>query len=144
VDSGKVTLVLEFVNSSNDTFNFEGINGWIETENILEFGGNLFVEYSYDFYLRSDLLEHLGINYEGDSYSLAKGEDITIIYSYDPTRNQMKFNDREITSEMMDLFFQPSNDSLFLQVFRSGLDKKVKNGSELDKRLIEYLRTKIN
>jgi len=86
--------VLEFVNSSNDTFNFEGINGWIETENIQEFGGNLFVEYSYDFYLRSDLLEHLGINYEGDSYSWPKGEDITIIYSYDPTRNQMKFNDR--------------------------------------------------
>ncbi len=144
VESGKVSLVLEFIDSSNDSFNYAGINGKIETNNIREYGGDIFVKYSYDLYLRYDLIQDLGIEFEGNSYSLFDEDEVTIIYSYDPVTNQLVYNDHNISQEMMEYFFQPSNDSLFLKAFNNKLDEKYSQGSNLDRKLIDYLRRNKN
>ena len=138
IELGKVYLVLEFVEDSNDTFNHKGINGRIKSENVEEYGGQIFFDYSYELYPHSDVLDNLNI--QDESFILIKKEKEVVIYSYDETTKKLVKNENTITSEMEKYFFEPGNDSLFLKAFSKDLDKILETGTLNEKRVVEYLR----
>jgi len=142
IELGKVYLVLEFVEDSNDTFNHKGINGRIKSENVEEYGGQIFFDYSYELYPHSVVLENLDI--QDESFTLIKKEKEVVIYSYDETKKKLVQNENTITSEMEKYFFEPGNDSLFLKAFSKDLDKILETGTINEKKVVEYLRKNKN
>ncbi len=142
IESGKVYLVLEFVDDSNDTFNDKGINGRVESENIHEYGGQIFVDYSFELYPHEAVLEKLGI--PDEPFPLIKKEKEVVIYSYDNTKKRLVQNENCITSEMERYFFEPGNDSIFLKAFSKDLDMILETGTLNEKKVVEFLRKNKN
>jgi hypothetical protein len=142
IEACKVSMVLEFVDDSNDTFNYKGINGRIKSENIDEYGGQIFFDYSIELYPHEVILEKLGISDE--SLILIKKEKEVVIYSYDNTKMKFVQNENGITSEMEKYFFEPGNDSLFLKAFSKDLDRILETGTVNEKKVVEFLRKNKN
>ena len=142
IDSGKVHLVAEFVDDSNDTFNDIGINGRIKTDNIEEYGGQIFLDYSFDLYPHEAILQKLGITEE--SLLLIKKEKQVVIYTYDNTKKKLVQNEHSVTSAMEKYSFAPGNDSLFLKAFTKDLDLIIEKGTENQKKVVKYLRKNKN
>jgi len=99
----------------------------LKTWNIPEFGGIYLSNNSIElFILGSRLVWNIFGKYIMRWLNILwpKGEDINLsIYSYEPKleNSEWNLNDRGDYFEMMDLFFQPSNDSLLpFRSFRSG------------------------
>jgi len=108
-------------------------------------GGNLFVEYSYGLLLKNPTCwKHSWIKLWGGLNSLwAKEKTSLIIYSYDPTRNQMKFNwSWDYFLKLMDLSFNLAMIRLFFRSFAvtDRSQKTVRTGIKANS---NYLRTKI-
>lgn len=138
IDNGKVYLVDEFIDNSNETSNNKGINGMIKTSNIQEYGGQIFLYYSFDLYPHKTVLQQLGITEE--SLSLIEKEKQAVIYSYDSAKKKLVQNGDYVTSDMEKYAFEPGNDSLFLKAFSKDLDLIMENGTENQKKVVRYLR----
>jgi hypothetical protein len=138
VFEGKVYLVLEVADDSNDTFNFRGINGRIELKEINEYNGGFYLSYSYNIYPHQKVLEYLGI--EDENYSLIKKEKQSLIYIFNETEKKFILTGIDKTSIKDKYFFEPGNDSLFIKAFVKELDNIESTGTDIDKKVVKFLR----
>ena len=140
VFDGKVYLVLEIADDSNNTFNYKGINGQIELTKIDEYNGEIFLNYSYNIYPHQKVLEDLGI--VDENYSLIKKDNQSFIYNFDATSKKFMLTGIAKSSMKDKYFLEPGNDSLFLKAFTKELDEIEFNGSNNDKKVVKFLRKK--
>lgn len=142
VYDGKVFLVLEIVDDSNDTFNDKGINGRIRLESIEEYNGQLYVDYSYNLYPHENILQQLGINIQ--DYTLIKKDKENFIYEFHEDTKIFSLYGINKDSPKEGYFFNPSNDSLFLKAFSRELEQIESKGTITEQRIIQYLKNKNN
>jgi hypothetical protein len=142
VFDGKVYLVLEIADDSNNTFNIKGINGQVELTKIDEYNGEIYLIYSYNIYPHQRVLEDLGI--VDENFSLIKNGDQSLIYSFDETTKKFMLTGIDKFSVKQKYFFDTGNDALFLEAFKKELDEIEFSGTDNDKKVVKYLRNKKN
>lgn len=138
LESGKLDLVLELVDDSNDTFNDKGINGMITADSFEEYGNELFVTCSFRLNPHYLVLEKLGI--QDETFELIKREKVSAIYTYDTDLRKFIPKGGPITADMEAYFLKPGNDALFLKAFASDLALLLSNGTENQKKVVRYLQ----